>query len=56
MVGKWRCKSSAKHQPTIEHTEDTLTRDSINLLLENGLSDGLPRIAELLMNAAMIIE
>lgn len=38
------------------HTDDTLTRDSINLLLENGLADGLPRIAELLMNAAMIIE
>lgn len=37
-------------------TDDTLTRDSINLLLENGLADGLPRIAELLMNAAMIIE
>lgn len=39
-----------------EDTDDTLTRDSINLLLENGLSDGLPRIAELLMNAAMIIK
>jgi len=38
------------------HSNDTLTRDSINLLLENGLADGLPRIAELLMNAAMIIE
>ena len=38
------------------HPDDTLTRDSINLLLENGLADGLPRIAELLMNAAMIIE
>jgi len=37
-------------------TDDNLTRDSINLLLENGLADGLPRIAELLMNAAMIIE
>lgn len=39
-----------------EDTDDTLTRDSINLLLENGLSDGLPRIAELLMNAGMIIK
>lgn len=38
------------------HTDDTFTRDSINLLLENGLADGLPRIAELLMNAAMVIE
>ena len=38
------------------HTDDILSRDSINLLLENGLADGLPRIAELLMNAAMIIE
>jgi len=45
-----------KHQPMTGQTDDTLTRDSINLLLENGLADGLPRIAELLMNAAMIIE
>lgn len=36
--------------------DNNLTHDSINLLLENGLADGLPRIAELLMNAAMIIE
>lgn len=39
-----------------EDTDDTLTRDSINLLLEYGLSDGLARFAELLMNAGMIIE
>ena len=45
-----------KHQPMTGHTDDILSRDSINLLLENGLADGLPRIAELLMNAAMIIE
>lgn len=38
------------------HSDDNLTRDSINLLLENGLADGLPRIAELIINAAMIIE
>ncbi|MBT8037798.1 MAG: hypothetical protein KJO21_09660 [Verrucomicrobiae bacterium] len=37
-------------------TDNNLTRDSINLLLENGLADGLPRIAELLMDAAMVIE
>ena len=48
--------NQTKHQPMTGHTDDILTRDSINLLLENGLADGLPRIAELLMNAAMIIE
>ena len=48
--------TKTKHQPMTGHTDDTLTRDSINLLLENGLADGLPRIAELIINAAMIIE
>ena len=35
---------------------DSITEDSINLLLKNGLAEGLPRIAELLLNAAMIVE
>ena len=35
---------------------DSITEDSINLLLTNGLAEGLPRIAELLLNAAMIVE
>ena len=38
------------------HKLDTLTEDSINILIEHGLAEGLPRIAELLLNAAMIVE
>lgn len=41
---------------TRHHNHDSLTEDSINLLIEHGLAEGLPRIAELLLNAAMIIE
>lgn len=41
---------------TRHHNHDTLTEDSINLLLEHGLAEGLPRIAEMLLNAAMLIE
>ena len=41
---------------TRHHKDTTLTEDPINLLLEHGLSDGLPQIAEMLMNAAMLIE
>ena len=41
---------------TRHHNHDNLTEDSINLLLEHGLAEGLPRIAEMLMNAAMLIE
>ena len=41
---------------TRHHRHDTLTEDSINILIEHGLADGLPRIAEMLLNAAMIIE
>ena len=40
-----------RHQKHNTHTEDP-----INVLLENGLSEGLPQIAEMLMNTAMLIE
>ena len=36
--------------------QNTALTDPINLLLERGLADGLPRIAEMLMNAAMCLE
>ena len=38
------------------HTNDTLTHDTINTLLQNGLFEGIPIIAEMLANAAMILE
>ena len=39
-----------------EHTNDTLSNETINTLLENGLFEGIPLIAEMLANAAMILE
>ena len=39
-----------------EHHQPTDTSDLINLLLQGGLGDGLPRIAEILINAAMLVE
>ncbi len=38
------------------HTEPTTTDDAINIILHNGLAEGLPRVAEMLLNAAMLIE
>lgn len=38
------------------HANDTLTNDTINTLLQNGLFEGIPLIAEMLANAAMILE
>jgi hypothetical protein len=38
------------------HQQNTQTEDPINLLLKHGLAEGLPQIAEMLMNAAMLIE
>ncbi len=32
--------------------ETTTTQDAINTLLQNGLSDGLPTVAEMLVNAS----
>lgn len=43
--------------PTMnEHTQTTQESDLINLILNTGLSDGAPRIMEIIMNAAMLIE
>ena len=36
--------------------QTTTAEDAINILLEHGLTDGLPRIAEMLLNAAMLLE
>ena len=41
---------------TRRHDHDNLTHEAINLLLENGLAEGLPRVAEMLLNAAMLLE
>jgi putative transposase len=42
---------------TRHHNQDNLSEDSINLLLlKDGLAESLPRIAEMLLNAAMILE
>jgi transposase-like protein len=40
-----------------EHHTTSITQDDlINLLLQDGLSEGIPKIAERLMNAAMLLE
>lgn len=39
-------------EPTQSSTESTL----INLLFEYGIAQGMPRVAELLLNAAMVLE
>ena len=39
-----------------EQNQNTISNDLINLLLHDGLGEGLPRIAEILMNAAMLVE
>ena len=36
--------------------QTTTTDNAINTLLEHGLAEGLPRIAEMLLNAAMLLE
>lgn len=41
---------------TRHQTHDSLSEDSINLLIEHGLAEGLPRIIEMILNAAMLIE
>ena len=38
------------------HPEITTTDDAINTLLQHGLAEGLPRIAEMILNAAMLLE
>ena len=39
-----------------EQTHTTQENEFINLMLNGGLGDGAPRIMELIMNAAMIVE
>ena len=39
-----------------EHNQTTLHDPLINLLFDGGLQNALPRIAEILMNAAMLLE
>jgi hypothetical protein len=39
-----------------EHPNDTLSKETINTLLQNGIFEGMPLIAEMLANAAMILE
>jgi len=41
---------------TRHQENNTQSQDPINLLLEHGLADGLPQIAEMLVNTAMLIE
>lgn len=41
---------------TRHQQNNTQSEDPINLLLEHGLAEGLPQIAEVLMNTAMLIE
>ena len=52
----WQNGGAKSNQaPTVtRQSENTVQNDSINLLLEHGLADGLPRIAEMLLNAAML--
>lgn len=39
-----------------EQSQDTLSQELINILLQQGLSDGLKTIAQTLMNTAMLLE
>ena len=39
-----------------EQTQDSINSEIINLLLNDGIENSLPRIAELLMNTAMLLE
>ena len=39
-----------------EHNQTTHHDSLINLLFDDGLQNALPRIAEILMNAAMLLE
>jgi hypothetical protein len=36
-----------------EHNKPTTTEDLINMLLSEGLGEGLPKVAEIILNAAM---
>jgi hypothetical protein len=54
----WILEVLQSHRPPVmtEHTNDTLTHEAINTLLQNGIFEGIPLIAEILANAAMILE
>ena len=39
-----------------EHTQNTQDLDLINILLADGLENSIPKICELLMNSAMLLE
>lgn len=39
-----------------EQTQNTQTNEFINLILNGGLGEGAPKIMEIIMNAAMIVE
>lgn len=53
--GSWGCEPNST--PAMdEQKQNTTSNDLINLLLHDGLGEGLPRIAEILMNAAMLVE
>jgi hypothetical protein len=49
--------SKSNQTPTMnEHSNDTLSNETINTLLLNGIYKGIPLIAGMLANAAMILE
>lgn len=49
--------SKSNQNPTkTEQTNDTPSNQTINTLLQNGIVEGMPLIAEMLANAAMLIE
>jgi transposase-like protein len=53
----WKLKVRTKTAPAMdEHKIPTTSEDLINLLLSDGLGEGLPKIAESLLNAAMLME
>ena len=54
-AAKWRCTINQAPSVT-KPDQNTALTDPINLLPEHGLADGLPRIAEMLMHAAMCLE
>ncbi len=49
--------ANQNQQPTMTgHNTNILAAKAINTLLQDGLGEGLPRIAEMLLNAAMLLE
>jgi len=53
----WKLKVRTKTAPAMdEHNIPTTSEDLINMLLSEGLGEGLPKVAEIILNAAMLIE